>query len=120
MVRKLPADTRFYRCRARKRGAHLTEPADLGPPPKEYVSQSRMSPAGIPMFYGAADEATARAETLKTDDARHSMALFGLGRAVHVLDLTKSPTISIFDQGRRSLFDWGIFMQQFLRELQES
>ena len=119
MVRKLPADTRFYRCRARKRGEHFTEPGDLGPPPKEYASQSRMSPAGIPMFYGAADEATARAETLKGDDARHTMALFGLGRPVHVLDLTKSPTISIFDQSRRSLFDWAIFMQQFRRELRK-
>lgn len=117
MVRKLPAGTRFYRCRARKRGEHFTKPRDLGPPPKEHASQSRMSPAGIPMFYGAADEATARAETLKSDKARHTMALFGLGRPVHVLDLTKSPAISIFDQRRRSLFDWAIFMQQFLHEL---
>jgi hypothetical protein len=117
MVRKLPADTRFYRCRARNRGEHFTEPSDLGPPPKVYASQSRMSPAGIPMFYGAADEATARAETLKNHKARHTMALFGLSRPVHILDLTSSPTISIFDQRRRSLFDWAIFMQQFRCEL---
>lgn len=117
MLRKIAAGTTFYRCRARKYGKHFKDPVELGPPPKEYASQSRMSPAGIPMFYGAADEATARAETLQVDDARHTMALFRLGRDVHVLDLTKSPTISLFDAKRRSFYDWAIFMHMFRREL---
>lgn len=117
MLRKLPSGTTFYRCRARKKGEHFNEPGELGPPPKEYASQSRMSPAGIPMFYGAIDEATARAETLAADDARHSMALFRLGRAVHVLDLTESTTISLFDAKRQSFYDWAIFMQKFRHDI---
>ncbi|MGV7120303.1 HEPN-associated N-terminal domain-containing protein [Sphingopyxis sp. 550A] len=119
MIRKLKTGTAFYRCRYRKRGEHFKAPADLGPPPKDRASQSRMSPAGIPMFYGAVDEATARAETLASDKDRHTMALFGLGRDIHVLDLTQSLFMSIFDPRRQPLYDFAIFMRKFLGDLRK-
>jgi hypothetical protein len=119
MIRKLPVGTSFYRCRWRDENERFTQPHELGPPPKELASQSRMSPAGIAMFYGAVDEATARAETLASDSDRHTMALFGLGRDIHVLDLTDSPAVSLFDPNRRSLYDWAIFMRHFRTDLRK-
>jgi hypothetical protein len=117
LIRSLPVGTTFFRCRARGRGETFTEPHELGPPPSEFASQSRMSPAGIPMFYGASDEATARAETLDRDGARHAMATFALARAIKVLDLSQVPTISIFDTKRSALYDWAVFMRQFVNDL---
>jgi hypothetical protein len=73
---------------------------DLGSPPKESASQSRMSPAGIPMFYGAANEAIAFAETFSSDPAKPCMTFgnFGTLRPLTVLDLTAIPDVpSLFD-----------------------
>lgn len=117
LIRTLSAETEFFRCRSRSTATPITEPLDLGPPPCEFASQSRMSPAGVPMFYGALDQDTARAETLANRRDRHTMATFALSRSIRVLDLTKVPAISIFDQNRRSLYGWSIFMGQFIRDL---
>ena len=47
--------------------------AEIGTPPAQFANQSnRMSPAGIPMFYGAFDINTARAETF---DPKHHAGL---------------------------------------------
>lgn len=119
MIRKIPIGTIFYRCRWRKKGEHFTKPNELGPPPRERASQSRMSPAGIPMFYGARDKVTARAETLASDTARHSMAAFHIGKNIRVLDLTKSPNVSIFETNSRSLYEWAIFMRRFESEIRK-
>ena len=117
MLRKLPIGSEFFRCRPSEKDQHFDTPLDLGPAPKEYAAQNRMSPAGIPMFYGAADNETAQAETLNRLKDPHSMALFALGREVTVLDLTTAPIISIFDSRRQSLYDWAIFMHRFRRDL---
>jgi len=119
MIRRLPAGSTFFRCRFREAGQQFKAPSELGPPPQDRASQSRMSPAGIPMFYGAVDESTARAETLECSSDRHSMALFALGKDVRVLDLTQSPVVSIFDRERRSFYDWAIFMHRFRRDLRK-
>ncbi len=120
MIRRLPAGSIFYRCRCRKKRQRYEQPLELGPPPKDCASQSRMSPAGITMFYGAHDEATARAETLEHPNERHSMALFALGKDVTILDLTQSPYVSIFDVKRQHLYNWAIFMHQFREDLSKT
>lgn len=116
LIRTLSAGTTFFRCRERLSCEPITKPIDLGPPPHQFASQSRMSPAGVPMFYGAYDEATARAETLGSHGDRHTMATFALSKSIRILDLTRVPAISIFDQRRSGLYDWAIFMRQFVRD----
>jgi HEPN/RES N-terminal domain 1/RES domain len=120
MIRRLPAGSTFYRCRFREEGQQFEKPLELGPPPKDCASQSRMSPAGITMFYGAKDEATARAETLNRADDHHSMALFALGKDVTILDLTQSPVVSIFDAKHQHLYNWAIFMHKFREDLSKT
>lgn len=78
--------------------------AEIGTPPAQFANQSnRMSPAGIPMFYGAFDIDTARAETLDPED--HAGQTLSIGRFrptrnLRVLDLANLPDIpSVFEEG---------------------
>lgn len=120
LLRELPAGQRFFRCRARPdAGTRYEKPRDLGPPPAKASSQSRMSAAGIPLFYGARSRATAIAETIGPDQSRHAIAEFVTARAIRVLDLTKPPCVSIFDEDRADLYEWSTFMRSFLRDLQK-
>jgi hypothetical protein len=63
MVRILPRDTPIYRARCTDIDMDLNTACQMGTVPYRQASQSnRMSPAGIPMFYGALTPQTARAE----------------------------------------------------------
>ena len=57
---KLPSGTTLRRARYEDQEGTWNTPQELGPPPVAKANQSnRMSPAGIPMFYGCDDEETA-------------------------------------------------------------
>lgn len=97
LVRAIPAGTQLYRVRKVPPGQTLSTALELGPPPAERSSlPTRMSPAGIPMFYASDDDETALQETL--DGAgMYTIARFEVTRETLILDLTDSPRIpSIF------------------------
>lgn len=96
--------------------------ADIGSPPEEFAVQSnRMSPAGVSMFYGAFDLATAKAETL--DPVQHvgqtmSIGTFRALRDLRVVDLAELPAIpSVFDVDRHSLIHPLRFLHAFAEDL---
>jgi hypothetical protein len=96
--------------------------ADIGSPPEKFALQSnRMSPAGIPMFYGALDVDTAKAETF--DEAQHlgqtiSIGVFRPLRNLHLLDLAELPNIpSVFDAEGHHLIHPLRFLHAFARDL---
>lgn len=117
LVRNLTAGQRFYRCRPREGAAPLTQPLDMGPPPPKRASQSRMSPAGIPMFYGALNRPTAIAETI-SEPTRYAVAEFRTTRSIQVLDLTRRPWVSIFDDERGNMSEWCRFMRAFITDFE--
>lgn len=97
-----PIGTRFLR----GRGHH--DPAasanwgapDLGTNrPQNSMTASRMSPAGIALFYGAVDPTTALDELRHADDRPYvTVGTFEITMPITVVDLTKLPSIpSIFD-----------------------
>lgn len=89
---------------------------DLGPAPKERASQSRMSPAGIPMFYGALDEITAFKEICVPDQSRDAVTFgaFQILQPLKILDLSKLPKVpSMFDEDRYDQRMPLIFMHNF-------
>lgn len=97
---------------------------DLGTPRIEHSKQAnRMSPAGIPMFYGASDSDTAIRETLGRATATHvTAAAFAVGRTLSVIDLTnaKLPLIpSQFDIEKLPERDSIQFLHDFTRRLSE-
>jgi hypothetical protein len=117
LVRQLPKGQRLYRCRSRGLNERLISPHDLGPSPEKRASQSRMSPAGIPMFYGALDKMTAVAEVLSIPGP-YAIAEFRTSRAIRVLDLTEMPYVSMFDPVLGNLDEWADFMRAFIRDFQ--
>ncbi len=63
LVRPLEIGAEVLRARAHKPEEILETAKELGSPPRDYAkSPNRMSPAGIPMFYGAFDEQTVLTE----------------------------------------------------------
>ena len=117
LICEFSAGQKYFRCRSRKKRERFTEPRDMGSPPSDYASQSRMSPAGVPMFYGALDEKTAVAETLDKP-RRHAIAKFLTTRPVNLLDLRKRPYVSIFDLQKGHLNEWCQFMSDFIADFQ--
>ena len=80
-----------------------------------------MSPAGIPMFYGAFDSETAIVETTSGKDVTGQIATTGVFKNVKtlkILDLTTLPEVpSLFDESRNYLRSILIFMREFVRDL---
>jgi hypothetical protein len=99
LVTDLPEEeTRLHRIRVHGRDEHPTTARALGTPPPQFARQSRMSPAGIPMFYGATDTDTARAETLTEGVEAATEATFVTTRAARIVDLDRLPDVpSFFD-----------------------
>ena len=99
LVRTVAVGTRIYRVRRLDPGQDAKTALELGPPPPDAIVNlaTRMSPAGIPMFYGAEDARTAIAETWDRA-AEYVTACFETTRDVLVLDLTRIPRApSIFE-----------------------
>ena len=96
--------------------------AEIGPPPLEFATQAnRMSPAGIPMFYGAFDIDTAKVETF--DVAHHAGQIMSIGafralRPLRLLDLAELPDIpSVFADETRKFIHPMRFLHAFAADL---
>jgi hypothetical protein len=97
LIRTIPTGTIITRARPHHENEHYSTVEDLGPPPTELaIHPNRMSPSGIPMFYGSDTETTALSEVEQTGFA--TVAQFVTQRPFKVLDLTRMPDVpSIFD-----------------------
>ena len=101
LCRPMPKGTPVYRARV---GKHTSESRLISPPPEKAIFSNRMSPAGVPMFYGALDSSTAFQETYDSAIGRVgdvvTIARFCLARDLPVLDLSRQmlDMPSIFSQ----------------------
>lgn len=125
LIRIINIGVKIFRARVHDIGKSLSTAKDFGTVPLEDAKYSnRMSPAGIPMFYGAFDGETAYKEV--TDDTKNnsgkivSIATFKTVREMRVLDLTNLPEIpSIFDLNQNHLRSSLIFLRGFVQELSQ-
>ncbi|MGW8847772.1 HEPN-associated N-terminal domain-containing protein [Streptomyces xiamenensis] len=120
LVKELPAGTCLWRALTHEEPALEWNAQRLGTAPRQYARQAnRMSPAGIPMFYGAIDAETAIRETsLRSEAPWATAAVFQTSAACSVVDFTNLPPVpSAFDleraADRRSL----MFLRDFAAEL---
>lgn len=94
------AGKEIHRARDHLQSEHYEAAKDLGAPPPESASQSRMSPAGISSFYGAEDADTALIEVANLG-ASSDMATVGKWRITEtcrIVDLDRVPAVpSPFD-----------------------
>lgn len=121
LFRALPEGSNIYRLRIHDRATSLSTAAELGSPPIEACTfPNRMSPAGIPMFYGAFDKDTCVAETYSPDGKNHhgTFGHFITLREMVLLDLTKAPpTPSIFEPKTRDKRHNIAFLRSFIRDI---
>jgi len=122
LVKSLPIGTELRRVRIHNAGETLNTANALGTVPRDKaIYSNRMSPAGIPMFYGALDPETALEETVdKTseDDKVASIATFKTLKEIEVLDLSELPNVpSLFDQNKSHMRSVLQFMHSFVADL---
>lgn len=121
--RTLEAGSFIYRARLHREGETPRDALSLGPPlPCQARASNRLSPAGIPMFYGTFDEVTARAEVKaslapNSELTRITCGRFELLKDTTVVDLaTEMRLPSIFDEERRDLLPAAWFLRSFAQE----
>jgi hypothetical protein len=122
MLLKVPAGREFWRGRltddSSKIGEFRTAGA-LGAPPQDRASNSRMSPAGISMFYGSDDIDTVVAEIGAHSTDRYAIVgAFKTVRDLTLLNLADLPPVPspFHEAGRASYFDL-VFVHDFARDL---
>ncbi|MFA5410347.1 MAG: HEPN-associated N-terminal domain-containing protein [Candidatus Omnitrophota bacterium] len=128
MVRIVKKGAIFYRTRICFEGESIKDTAhDLGAPTNENAKFSnRMSPEGIPMFYGAFEEETAeeeiRAIKYRSGQLKKALSIkiaqFVLLRDISVVDFTRRHDYCLFDEeiDEREL-NMKAFLNHFVREL---
>jgi HEPN/RES N-terminal domain 1/RES domain len=120
----LPAGTAIYRARghANLEDSDAWVAADLGTnTPDKATGSSRMSPSGIPLFYGADEADTALAEVARADKSPYfTAAMFRTTAPIAVLDLTAIPVVpSIFDPERGGRWGEIGFLNDLVAELRK-
>jgi len=115
--------SKIFRTRVHNKDILLSKANEIGTVPMESAKYSnRMSPAGIPMFYGSLDPETALEETVDDSDIGvgeiASIGAFNVIKQSEVLDLTQTHEIpSIFDTNRSYLRSSLIFLRNFEKEI---
>jgi hypothetical protein len=122
LVRVVQSGTRFYRVRVHKPSEYVKTAKDLGTPPEEHARFSnRMSPAGIPLFYGASDRLTTVKETYDPQQVGPVLITGGeflTARPLLVCDFTHLPPIpSLFETEKRHTRHDLVFLHDFVADL---
>lgn len=120
LFRKYPLG-RFRVFRGRQHDKEINKNArDLGSPPRENARANRMSPSGIPMFYGAFDVTTCELEVvdLSWGNSRITIGEFINLSPLNLIDFGKSSFIpSLFDVDERKHRAVGRFIESFVSDL---
>jgi hypothetical protein len=99
LCKEISIGTELFRCRFIDEKDSVNSFEDITSAPDDRAKQSRMSPAGISMFYGAFDSNTAILESSpegKTINAPHVTGRFRTRIALNVLDFTNLPQSSFW------------------------
>lgn len=121
LIRTFPASKEVFRARISSKGEKFKRVEELGPPDDDNaIYSNRMSPAGIPMFYGSLEKKTAIEEIISPSNKRAgvvSLATFTTLDEMKILDFTDVPaTPSIFDEDMHYLRLPLSFLNSFLAD----
>ncbi len=121
-VRKINVDAQIFRVRFFEtlgEAESKKSASSLGTTPKELAASNRMSPAGIPFFYGALDEKTALQETQRKNGEKYAaIGVFRTLSELFVLDLSQFPVEpSLFDKNKKELRQSIRFLKRFSQEI---
>lgn len=118
LTAEIEPDLALWRSRPHDAGVDVTSASELGTTPVSKSRSNRMSPAGIPMFYGAFDEQTAILEACQGTVKTHvTTGAFVVSGTAKVLDLTNlQPVPSVFATRGDERPQW-IFLHHFADSL---
>lgn len=121
LIDTLPVGQKIHRVRITDQSNTLVTAAELGAPRHEFATMpNRMSPVGIPMFYGALDLDTAVRETYESGSCAGKKAVcgeFSTVRSLTVIDLTRSFIVpSLFDPKKQRDRPYYRFMRDFIKD----
>lgn len=110
-----------WRGRRHAAGEVYTTPGELGSPIAAIAGENRMTPAGVPVFYGSSDADTARREVLQTGDGDMvTVACWHVTEPIVYLDLASEIQLpTIFSQHGRMDRRWLRFLQRFAIEISQ-
>ncbi|KAF5077220.1 RES domain protein [anaerobic digester metagenome] len=120
IIRPIPAGTQVTRIRILSESNRQMHACDLGTnTPERTKSTSRMSPAGIPLFYGADTLTTAVKEVAQSTKGGHCYAgIFETSRSSLMIDFTKQIKVpSIYDQKNSHKRASKRFLERFSSEM---
>jgi hypothetical protein len=125
-VKVVPENTCFYRARIAATHAQILEfqknpSKELGAPPKDRAANNRMSPAGVPLLYVAADAQTSIAEVRPSIGDKVAVGEFISTRHLEFFDFTaltalQHKEISWFEPGYRERTDRRLLLE-YLHDL---
>jgi len=120
LIKTIDTDTSIFRVRVVNPEKSFNTAKELGSPPYQYATMAnRMSPAGIPMFYGAFDVETAIKETYEPckEEKKAIIGVFKPVKNMKVVDLSESlPYPSLFDKHDRHKRDDISFLSDFITD----
>jgi hypothetical protein len=120
LYKKIKIGTMLTRVRIDSKAKKYTKAEELGPPHvKDATFSNRMSPAGIPMFYGAFDLKTAIAETYTPDGEGKvgTVGKFETVKELTLVDLSKLPSVKGIFSGASRTYRHGLsFLIEFLED----
>ncbi len=118
LTTEIDPGVKLWRARPHDAGELVESASELGTTPVTKSRSNRMSPAGIPMFYGAFDAKTAALEAVQGTDKSHvTTAAFVVSRTARVLDVTNlQPIPSVFAPNGDERPQW-IFLHYFAQTL---
>jgi hypothetical protein len=122
LLRELPAGYSSWRARPHPEATVAWGASELGTTPRELATQAnRMSPAGIPMFYGAENPATAIQEIAVRageEDRTVTVGAFETSQPCIVVDFVNLPPVpSMFDPERGRQRRPLLFLHQLVAQL---
>lgn len=121
LVRWLHPTTLLWRARVHARNEQVGTATSLGTVPQDLCKQSnRMSPAGIPMFYGALTPETALLEAMVRPGHQDvaTVGAFTCSQVASIVDFTDLPPVpSLFDPELGGLHREFRFLHAFVKEL---
>ena len=120
LVKEIETGISIYRVRIVKPDEMLSSARELGSPPTQFATiPNRMSPSGIPMFYGAFELQTAIKETYEHsgEDKKAFVGIFNPIRPLKVIDLTENIYMpSLFDHRNSSKRSYMAFLLDFIED----
>jgi hypothetical protein len=126
LVKDFPVGTSIWRLQLHPKGESLSDPKRFTPPPIDLAIQAnRMSPPGVPMFYGSDDFETAQLELIdpsspEAKDKLVSGAQFRNLVPLNLLDLTSIPSLpSYFSHKGPFRRHYIHFLNKFVEDLSE-